>query len=260
MMRRWFASLALPASVLAIACNGPEVAVFELPTPMHMGGTGGVAGSSMVAGGGFAGVTGPSAGSSSGGAAAGSGDVPAAGSGSAGLANMAGFPSGSGSGPMRCGDDADCMVGWQCEKQGCQEPNGFCVPWPVFCPPNPAPVCGCDGVTYWNDCIRLKSKARLAAFDQCRATACTCEVGTDCVVPSGTYASCSHLLPFGAMCSHGSGACWVLPPQCDPNADKRLWRECKPPEPGETPACVDTCTAIASEHTYAELHRGDTCN
>jgi hypothetical protein len=249
-------SLALSLSLLAFACEGREVSVFDLPSPINMGGAGGAAGSSMVTSSPPGGSTAQSSGSSSGGSFAG-GPSGFGDSGAAGLPNSAGAPGGGGSGPTTCGDDAECMPGWLCEKQGCQATTGVCVPWPVFCPPNPSPVCGCDGVTYWNDCIRLQSHARLEAFDQCRATACTCEVGTDCLVP---YASCSHLLPPGAMCGHGMGACWVLPPHCDPSADSKMWRECKPPDPGETAACVDTCTAIASEHSYAELHRGDTCN
>jgi hypothetical protein len=148
------------------------------------------------------------------------------------------------------------MPGWLCEKKGCDATMGVCIPWPVFCPPYPAPVCGCDGVTYWNDCIRLQSHARLASFDQCRDTARPCEVGADCGVP---YASCSHLLPLGEMCGHGEGACWLLPPKCDSNADSKMWRECRPPD-GVPLGCLSTCDAIASEHTYAELHRGESCN
>lgn len=260
-MRSWsLAASTFTASVLALGCNGPEIAVFDLPPPTNMAGSGETAGFSTGTSGGSSGATGFGAGSSSGGTLAGSGSSASEGGGSGGPPNTAGAPDGGGMGATKCGDDGDCMPGWQCEKQGCAEATGVCVPWPALCPPNPAPVCGCDGVTYWNDCIRLKSHARLAAFDQCRATACTCEVGLDCGVPPGTYASCSHLLPSGAMCGRGSGACWVLPPQCDPSADSRMWRECKPPDQGETPACVDTCTAIASERSYAELHRGDVCN
>ena len=259
MSRYSLESLALAACLLAVACDGPEVTVFDLPVLTMMAGAAGTAATPSA---GSAGAPAPSAGASSGGAAAGSGGSPSegGGGGSGGLLNVAGMPDGGGTDSTECADDNDCMPGWLCEKRGCSEPTGACVPWPAFCLPNPAPVCGCDGVTYWNDCIRLRSHARLAAFDQCRATACRCDVGTDCVVPPGTYASCSHLLPFGAMCGRGSGACWVLPPQCEPNADFRRWRECRPPAPGEVPACVDTCTAIASEHTYAELHRGDVCN
>lgn len=250
-------------TVTLLACEGREIAVFELPALVAGdAGTSGLAGSTSGAGvggmGGGAATSGSSSGgSSSGGSSAGGGALATSGGAAGeGIGNDAGG-FGSGGGPPRCGADSDCMPGWLCEKQGCDALTGVCVPWPVFCPPNPAPVCGCDGVTYWNDCIRLQSHARLAAFDQCRATACTCEVGADCMVP---YASCSHLLPPGEMCGHGMGACWVLPPQCQPSADSKMWRECKPPDVGELPGCLDTCQAIASEHSYAELHRNEACN
>jgi hypothetical protein len=156
--------------------------------------------------------------------------------------------------PQPCQSDDDCN-GWICDKPGCDATSGFCKPYPPFCDSAPRPVCGCDGVTYWNDCIRVQSRARLAAPDQCFDTACTCEVGSDCKVPG---ASCGHLLPPDAMCGHAMGACWVLPPDCDPAADPKRFRECKP-QPGEPPECVDTCTAIQQEHSFIELHRGEAC-
>lgn len=266
-MRYGSLRMLLAAASLALACDGPEVAVFELPA-MALGGGAGASGmaastsSAGTGGGGGGGGDLAKAGSSGGDSFAGGGAlVTSGGSAGSGNGDVGGMPGasggGGGGGPPPCGSNFDCMPGWLCEKRGCDAPTGVCVPWPVFCPPDPAPVCGCDGVTYWNDCIRLKSGARLEAFDQCRATACSCEVGADCPVP---YASCSHLLPPGEMCGHGMGACWVLPPQCAPSADSKMWRECKPPEPGQLPGCLDTCRAIASEHSYAELHRNEACN
>jgi hypothetical protein len=250
----------IAAAVALFACEGREVSVFEVPAMVggstQAGSAAGNAPSGGVGGTG-AGGAGPSAGSQ---------QLPSAGNdgGTAAGAPPIGF-AGSGGGPgmpmpMPCASLDDCQPGWVCNKIGC-DPTllGQCVPWPTFCDAAPKPVCGCDGVTYWNDCIRLQASAptALSSPGQCQATACTCEVGSDCNVP---YASCSHLLPPGEMCGHGMGACWVLPSQCDPAADPKRWRECKPPPDGVAPQCVDTCTAIATEHSYAELHRGETCN
>lgn len=251
------------ASLTFVACDGREVPVFELPA--HVGGVAGSsAGTSTSAGansnsaGSSAGTDSAPAGSSSAGTggSGGGGRGPTTDGGSAGsYGNGAGMPGSAGS--ASCSDAEPCQLGWTCERQGCDAPNGVCVPWPPDCFPNYNPVCGCDGVTYWNDCIRLRSGARLAGSDICRASACTCEVGADCNVP---YASCSHLLPPGAMCGHGEGACWVLPPVCPPPpVGAKLWLECKPPDQGGQGGCLDMCSAIATEHSYAELHRGEVC-
>jgi hypothetical protein len=250
------ALLAAAFGALLVACEGREVPVFDVAVPLGgnaQAGTAGASGSS--AGGGAGGAS--AAGSSAAGSAT-AGSVALVG-GTGGEA--AGAPGGNGAGgqpmmmPQPCESDDDCQ-GWICDKPGCDATAGFCKPYPPFCDPNPRPVCGCDGITYWNDCIRVQSHARLAATEQCFDTACTCEVASDCNVP---YASCGHLLPPNAMCGHAMGACWVLPSECDPAADPKRWHECKPPD-GATPMCVDTCTAIKTEHSYAELHRGDACN
>jgi len=44
---------------------------------------------------------------------------------------------------------------------------GVCVPRPDICPDVFDPVCGCDGVTYANDCLRLNAGATLAHAGAC---------------------------------------------------------------------------------------------
>ena len=256
MMRARWHVLSL-ATVSLVACDGREVSVFELPA--HVAGAGSSAGTSSAGtssatAGSSAGKDAALAGGSSGGSGGGGGRGPTSDGGMPG--SGAGMP-GSGGG-VSCSDQEPCELGWTCERQGCDAPTGVCVPWPPACFPSYNPVCGCNGVTYWNDCIRLRSGAGLAGPDICRVGACTCEVGADCNVP---YASCSHLLPPGAMCGKGEGACWMLPPVCPPPPpDAKLWRECTPPDQGGQGGCLDLCGAIATEHSYAELHRGDTCS
>ncbi len=47
--------------------------------------------------------------------------------------------------------------------------QGFCVERPEVCPETFEPVCGCDGVTYSNDCFRLMAGAQKGHDGECMA-------------------------------------------------------------------------------------------
>jgi hypothetical protein len=234
-----------------VACEGRELTVFDVTAPAPLAGAG--AGSSG------AGAAGAPVGGSAG--SGGTGGVISSGGTGGGVDGTpdGGDPSFASAGRRPCADDDDCGDSWVCEKRGCDAPLGQCVPWPPLCFDDPLPVCGCDGITYWNDCVRLKSlpHPQLSSFGPCRETARACDSGDDCGAP---YASCSHLMGPGQLCSHGAGSCWVLPPQCVAGSDQKKWRECRPPDSGLPGTCRDTCTAIATGRPHAELRRGETCN
>jgi len=243
-MRR---ALPIAAAALALfACKGREVTVFEMPAAA---GSSGMAGA-LATDGGMAGslsLAGESGGGMAGSGMAGmaQGGAPSGGTaGSAGMAGADGEPPG-----LPCSDNDDCE-GWFCEKPGCDAPTGVCMPRPLFPPPEPEPVCGCDGVTYWNDDIRRWFGRSLDSLGECRATARACEFGPDCGVPYDS-ASCSHLVSPGEGCDYGMGTCWVLPPSCEDTGDRRIWRLCRPSDAEPPPPCVDTCLAIRSERPHA---------
>jgi hypothetical protein len=135
---------------------------------------------------------------------------------------------------------------------------GECQPPPtVFCPDEPKPVCGCNGVTYWNDCIRRQFGVQREDEGECSRTACACEVPSDCMVP---FASCARLVQGGETCHDGgTGSCWVLPPQCRPiQGEYPIWQECHPPG-APSPPCLDTCRAIASGRPQVRKKPEDQC-
>jgi hypothetical protein len=211
----------LASLILLSSCEVRDVTVFELP------------------GAGSGGTTG----------AAGTGQIGGAGS-AAQMAGAAGKPGGSGGSGMICVANADCPQGWFCEKPSCADPTGSCELRPTKPTLDYAPVCGCDGVTYWNDVTRRQAGTTLLQAEQCSTTAKPCNNSVDC----GTaFASCARLVSRGESCAPWSlGACWLLPPDCpDPRSDPDVWRDCRPPIQGlPPPPCVDTCRAIRVEFPH----------
>lgn len=214
------------------------------------------AGATNQAPGGTAGATGTPAKAgqpSQGGAAGGSG-------GAAGAGGRESVPE------IACASDFDCSPGWLCHKLDCTAEWGACEPRAVFCDPRPRPVCGCDGTTYWNECVWRQVGTTSYVDGECGANARPCESWEDCV-PG--VASCSRLVfqPEGCLESvstgqFGLGVCWVPPPMCDPMATTDRWIICsqlaKPPPPGGI-LCVDTCTAIRSEFPHYQARAEDGC-
>ncbi len=187
---------------------------------------------------------------------------------SAGGATGAGgaFPIGLGGIPnlpqLTCTTVADCPTNFMCAKIDCSQQMGFCQPRPVICPDlSPVPVCGCDGVTYWNDCIRQQNGVAASTLNQCTINAATCTTSADCKVPG---ASCARLNPVGGMescAAPGLGACWVVPSDCATTPAAEMWVPCQGmnPAPTQRPSCVGTCDAIQSEQQHVAGTPGQMC-
>lgn len=167
----------------------------------------------------------------------------------------AGPPDGAPLGEGRCRTNDQCRPTELCAKTDCAQAIGTCQQRPVLCDAVGPPACGCDGVTYWNDCIRQRSGASASTMGECRVNVAKCNdpSASSCPVAG---ASCARLLFPGTRCSPDvEGACWVLPSVCPPGGPPDRWTPC-----GAPPMCDETCYAIRSGIPHQLAPPGPMCH
>lgn len=164
------------------------------------------------------------------------------------IATLAADEGGAGTGPIRCNRPSDCALGSYCDAPSCGA-QGTCEFVPAECPGDDRPVCGCDGITYFDDCLRRARGVSSSTPGPCvLADARSCAGPQHRACPAGT--TCAILLPPGPCPPDAEGACWVLPPQCPSDFDGGMGH----PGPGRPdawdscmtggPTCQDLCTAL----------------
>jgi hypothetical protein len=159
----------------------------------------------------------------------------------------------------RCVVNTDCSATMFCSRRDCDDVGGTCEPRPVVCDEAPMPVCGCDGITYWNDCLRRTVGATVMRPGECSDTARLCGRGSSPPGPGGPGSpgpetcppglSCARLLPpdlditMPALCPPDlPGTCWALPAICPERGGPDRWISCDPTKS----FCASTCEAIRS--------------
>lgn len=135
-------------------------------------------------------------------------------------------------GPGGCSSTAECPADQFCSKPGCTTTLGTCEPRPTTCGSSEQVVCGCDGVSYWNDCLRQRDGAEAVK------TVGPCAVPLSC---SFMFPSC----PGSAKCVLEAMGCdWIQP--STPGACLVLPDTCPAQQAAEYSACFDTTVACVS--------------
>ena len=146
----------------------------------------------------------------------------------------------------RCASSADCVPfpGTYCDKPSCDSTSGTCELYPPTAHNDQEkPVCGCDGLTYFDHCLRQASSIASETPGPCPGFTCGGPSKTPCTTP-GAY--CAQLGGMGHCSPDAEGSCWVLPAQCPPPVQGgNLWDSCLPGK-----HCVDTCDAIKMGGVY----------
>lgn len=126
-----------------------------------------------------------------------------------------------------CQVNQDCGGGLYCAKAICAGAGVCDRTQPLGCAGASSlaydPVCGCDGVTYFNRCLAAARGVSIKVVGECSPAQGRC---FDHCAPPGVCARLS--------CDPGPDLCYVIPPSC-PDLAARSCRERR---------CVDLCQSI----------------
>ncbi len=109
---------------------------------------------------------------------------------------------------IHCPDASFCLFAiGSCGSDG---RTGSCAPFPELCAEVFAPVCGCDGVTYVNQCFAYIAQRSIRSEGECPGDVEVC--GGIAGVPCGAGEFCK--LNDGECCCDFQGVCTPIPEVC----------------------------------------------
>jgi hypothetical protein len=154
-----------------------------------------------------------------------------------------------------CRESSDCPspADEYCAKQSCREEFGTCMAYDqiVVDEFQYLPVCGCDGITYFNDTFRQAAgvpasqgppglPCRPGVAVRCQGPG-TCPGASVCDLRQERLGPC----PSSSGPQIAPGTCWILPTTCPtPPPGDDVWTSCQGPGPG---MCTGSCAAIKSQ-------------
>ena len=155
---------------------------------------------------------------------------------------------GEGGGTCR-GLGTECIPIEYCESTGCGD--GVCKPRPA---PSKVwdPVCGCNGVSYWNRALAESLGAAVWKVGACgnktvsdptflcSPTSACPGTGAKCVEDRTPAGGCSAPIPAG------SGKCWAVPAGATCPSGSGTHGTCPP----VAPACMTECEAVLSGKAF----------
>jgi hypothetical protein len=189
---------------------------------------------------------------SAGGAAASGGTGAGAGGGTAtgGTGGAGGGATGGTGGGAACvwnGEEDTCGPGSYCDAVGCGA--GTCVPVADIGDeqPDKAPVCGCDGATYWNASVAASHGTPVSSAGECPAPEFCGGFGNlPCPATLAGRLSCNYGGNDASVCliSDQGGACWGMPAKCPSIVIGATTRACG------AASCDDECELIKQGVTF----------